>query len=82
MTFSGRSLLLIGVWIKNAKEKCPDLVLVPYHYDLYMEKSRSFYDVLTAPQYGGKVILIAPDFVVWHGGSVLLLRTGARCELR
>eukprot|EP00038_Savillea_parva_P018893 m.25735 g.25735 ORF g.25735 m.25735 type:complete len:1065 (+) comp4265_c0_seq1:228-3422(+) len=50
-----------GSWITSALEKCPDLQLVPYHYDAYMDKSRAFYNVITLPQYGGKVRAVSCD---------------------
>lgn len=50
-----------GMWMAGAKQKCPELVVIPFEFDLYLRLSNRFYDIVTQPEYGGCVEVVSCD---------------------
>ncbi|RYP79634.1 hypothetical protein DL769_002873 [Monosporascus sp. CRB-8-3] len=59
-----------GMWMKRAKELCPDLKVLPYDFPAYEEASRLFYECIL--EIGGVVQSVSIDEALVDATSVIL----------
>ncbi|RYP23038.1 hypothetical protein DL765_001293 [Monosporascus sp. GIB2] len=59
-----------GMWMKRAKELCPDLKVLPYDFPAYEEASRLFYECIL--EVGGVVQSVSIDEALVDATSVIL----------
>ncbi|KAI0845148.1 DNA repair protein [Daldinia vernicosa] len=64
-----------GMWMKRAKELCPDLKVLPYDFPAYEEASKSFYECIL--EVGGVVQSVSIDEALVDITSVLLSAVGS-----
>jgi len=64
-----------GMWMKRAKELCPDLKVLPYDFPAYEEASRLFYECILAV--GGVVQSISIDEALIDVTSIVLSAVGS-----
>ncbi|KAI1660220.1 DNA repair protein [Daldinia decipiens] len=64
-----------GMWMKRAKELCPELKVLPYDFPAYEEASKSFYECIL--EVGGVVQSVSIDEALVDITSVLLSAVGS-----
>ncbi|OTB07532.1 hypothetical protein M426DRAFT_317836 [Hypoxylon sp. CI-4A] len=64
-----------GMWMKRAKELCPELKVLPYDFPAYEEASKSFYESIL--EVGGIVQSVSIDEALVDITSVLLSAVGS-----
>ncbi|KAH6619629.1 hypothetical protein B0J18DRAFT_249585 [Chaetomium sp. MPI-SDFR-AT-0129] len=64
-----------GMWMKRAKELCPDLKVVPYDFPAYEEASRQFYDAILGV--GGVVQSVSIDEALVDVTDIVLAAAGS-----
>ncbi|KAI8962729.1 DNA repair protein [Daldinia sp. FL1419] len=64
-----------GMWMKRAKELCPELKVLPYDFPAYEEASKSFYECIL--EVGGIVQSVSIDEALVDITSVLLSTVGS-----
>ncbi|KAI0117366.1 DNA repair protein [Daldinia grandis] len=64
-----------GMWMKRAKELCPELKILPYDFPAYEEASKSFYECIL--EVGGVVQSVSIDEALVDITSVLLSAVGS-----
>ncbi|KAI1465616.1 DNA repair protein [Daldinia caldariorum] len=64
-----------GMWMKRAKQLCPELKVLPYDFPAYEEASKSFYECIL--EVGGVVQSVSIDEVLVDITSVLLSAVGS-----
>lgn len=64
-----------GMWMKRAKELCPDLKVLPYDFPAYEEASRIFYECILAV--GGVVQSVSIDEALIDVTSIVLSAAGS-----
>ena len=64
-----------GMWMKRARELCPDLKVVPYDFPAYEEASRLFYGAILGV--GGVVQSVSIDEALVDISDVILSATGS-----
>ncbi|KAI5920067.1 impB/mucB/samB family protein [Camillea tinctor] len=64
-----------GMWMKRAKELCPDLKVLPYDFPAYEEASRLFYECIL--EVGGVVQSVSIDEALVDATSVILSAVGS-----
>ncbi|RYP06191.1 hypothetical protein DL764_003283 [Monosporascus ibericus] len=64
-----------GMWMKRAKELCPDLKVLPYDFPAYEEASRLFYECIL--EIGGVVQSVSIDEALVDATSVILSAVGS-----
>ncbi|KAH9909350.1 impB/mucB/samB family protein [Xylariomycetidae sp. FL2044] len=65
-----------GMWMKRAKELCPDLKVLPYDFPAYEEASRLFYESILSV--GGVVQSVSIDEALVDVTSVVLNAVGSK----
>lgn len=65
-----------GMWMKRAKELCPDLKVLPYDFPAYEEASRLFYEAIL--EVGGTVQSVSIDEALIDVSSVLFNSVGSK----
>ncbi|KAI2640762.1 impB/mucB/samB family protein [Hypomontagnella submonticulosa] len=64
-----------GMWMKRAKELCPELKVLPYDFPAYEEASKSFYECIL--EVGGIVQSVSIDEALIDATSVILSAVGS-----
>ncbi|KAI1341531.1 impB/mucB/samB family protein [Xylariaceae sp. FL0016] len=64
-----------GMWMKRAKEMCPDLKVLPYDFPAYEEASKLFYESIL--DVGGIVQSVSIDEALVDATSVILSAVGS-----
>ncbi|RWA12280.1 hypothetical protein EKO27_g2829 [Xylaria grammica] len=64
-----------GMWMKRAKELCPELKVLPYDFPAYEDASRLFYECIL--DVGGVVQSVSIDEALIDATSVILSATGS-----
>ncbi|KAI0600818.1 impB/mucB/samB family protein [Biscogniauxia sp. FL1348] len=64
-----------GMWMKRAKELCPDLKVLPYDFPAYEEASKLFYECIL--EVGGVVQSVSIDEALVDATSVILSAAGS-----
>ncbi|RYP90609.1 hypothetical protein DL770_003276 [Monosporascus sp. CRB-9-2] len=64
-----------GMWMKRAKELCPDLKVLPYDFPAYEEASRLFYECIL--EIGGVVQSVSIDEALVDATSIILSAVGS-----
>ncbi|KAI1401073.1 impB/mucB/samB family protein [Hypoxylon fuscum] len=64
-----------GMWMKRAKELCPDLKVLPYDFPAYEEASKLFYESIL--EVGGIVQSVSIDEALVDVTSIVLSATGS-----
>ncbi|XDG10072.1 hypothetical protein ABKA04_009687 [Annulohypoxylon sp. FPYF3050] len=64
-----------GMWMKRAKELCPELKVLPYDFPAYEEASKSFYECIL--EVGGIVQSVSIDEALVDITSVVLAAVGS-----
>lgn len=64
-----------GMWMKRAKDLCPDLTVLPYDFPAYEEASRLFYESIL--EVGGKVQSVSIDEALVDVSSTVLKAAGS-----
>lgn len=64
-----------GMWMKQAKDLCPDLNVLPYDFAAYEEASRLFYESIL--EVGGKVQSVSIDEAFVDVSSIVLKAVGS-----
>ncbi|OTA97954.1 hypothetical protein M434DRAFT_64650 [Hypoxylon sp. CO27-5] len=64
-----------GMWMKRAKELCPELKVLPYDFPAYEEASKSFYECIL--EVGGVVQSVSIDEALVDITSVVLSAAGS-----
>ncbi|KAI1810567.1 impB/mucB/samB family protein [Poronia punctata] len=64
-----------GMWMKRAKELCPDLKVLPYDFPAYEDASRLFYECILSV--GGVVQSVSIDEALIDATSVILSAVGS-----
>ncbi|KAI1733438.1 impB/mucB/samB family protein [Xylaria scruposa] len=64
-----------GMWMKRAKELCPELKVLPYDFPAYEDASRLFYECIL--EIGGVVQSVSIDEALIDATSIILSATGS-----
>lgn len=64
-----------GMWMKRAKELCPELKVLPYDFPAYEEASRLFYECIV--EVGGVVQSVSIDEALVDATSIILSDVGS-----
>ncbi|KAI0409607.1 impB/mucB/samB family protein [Xylaria palmicola] len=64
-----------GMWMKRAKELCPELKVLPYDFPAYEETSRLFYECIL--EAGGVVQSVSIDEALVDATSIILSTVGS-----
>ncbi|KAK8049758.1 impb mucb samb family protein [Apiospora phragmitis] len=64
-----------GMWMKRARELCPELNVLPYNFPAYEEASRLFYESIL--EFGGVVQSVSIDEALIDVTSVILKAAGS-----
>ncbi|KAI1369342.1 impB/mucB/samB family protein [Xylaria arbuscula] len=64
-----------GMWMKRAKELCPELKVLPYDFPAYEEASRLFYECIL--EVGGVVQSVSIDEALVDATSIILSAVGS-----
>ncbi|KAI0974544.1 impB/mucB/samB family protein [Xylaria arbuscula] len=64
-----------GMWMKRAKDLCPEIKVLPYDFPAYEDASRSFYECIL--EVGGVVQSVSIDEALIDATSVILSAVGS-----